>query len=591
MRAVTALLLLISLVGAQDANERLLRLLQDDLEESMRGAPTWATSRGDRRFDDRLADLGPDARRDRLEHAKMRLELLGEIDAGALTPANRVNAELLRYELRRRLEAARFCPWQTPISQLGGPQRELPQLPSRITFDTDEHFADYVARLEKVPAYIDQTIANLRAGLEAGRTPPRITLGEAASQALANGTDAQAKDPTLHPMYPPFRGARAKAPLAERARAAIRDGVVPAFRRLGEFLRDEYIPRCRDVLAASKSVDGAVWYRSRLRHHTTLDLGAEEIHATGLKEVARIRAEMMEVIARTDFPRRDELEGDELFHAFTDYLRTDPRFYFTDEEDLLAGYRDIAKRIDAWMPRLFGRLPRLAYGVKKMPPFIAPASPTAYYYSGSLKNGLPGYFVANTFRLDQRPRYEMVPLTLHEAVPGHHHQIALAQEMTDVPEWRTTLGYTAFGEGWALYSERLGLEMGLYEDPYDDFGRLSYEMWRAMRLVVDTGIHALGWSRKQAIEYMLENSALTKQNVAREVDRYIAWPGQATAYKIGEIEIRRLRARAERELGDRFDLRAFHDMVLEEGSIPLALLGRRAEAWMTGISSNTKGTK
>ena len=578
MRAL-ALLLLVSPLAAQDADARLLRLLADDLDERMRLSPTWATVRGDRRFDDRLGDEGPEARAAWLEHTRMRLKALAEIDAAALSPANRTNAGLFRYELEQRLEAARFHPEQMEVTQLSGPQQDLPQLPGRISFTERKHFEDYLKRLEQVPRYLDQVEANLRAGLAAGRTPPRVTLGDAAVQALDNGTEAQERDPTLHPMYPPFPDA--SHPLAEPAKALIREKVVPAFRRFGTFLRDEYIPKCRASTAAKDGVDGIDFYRSRLRHHTTLDLTAEEIHATGLAEVARIPAEMMTVIPRTDFPGRDALEGDALFRAFTEYLRTDPRFYFTDKEDLLRGYRDIAKRVDAWMPRLFSRLPRLSYGVKEMPAFIATSAPTAYYYSGSLRNGVPGNFVANTFRLDQRPKYEMVPLTLHEAVPGHHHQIALAQEMEGLPEWRTVLSYTAFGEGWALYAERLGLEMGdLLADPYDDFGRLSFEMWRALRLVVDTGLHAMGWSRERAIELMLANSALTRTNVEREVDRYISWPGQATAYKIGELKIRELRARAEKELGDRFDLRAFHDMLLEEGSIPLPLLEQNTLAWI-----------
>ncbi|MHC4550656.1 MAG: DUF885 domain-containing protein [Planctomycetota bacterium] len=578
-RTLVGLLALLAVARATpDANERLLALLRADLDAQMRRAPTWATGRGDRRFDDRLPDASDAARLAWLEHARRRLDALGEIDRSRLTPANRTNAWLLEYELVRRLEQARFHPEQTAVTQLGGPQRDLPQLPSRIVLTTPQHYVDYVKRLEAVPAYLDQTIENLRAGLAAGRTPPRVTLAQAAVQALSCATEQQQQDPTLHPMWPHYAGSGSDR---DRAARAIKGLVIPAFARFGRFLRDTYIPACRKSIAAADSVDGPAWYRSRLRYHTTLPLTAESIHATGLKEVARIRQEMMAVIRRTDFPAKDRFEGEALFRAFTEYLRTDPRFYFTRNQDLLAGYRDIAKRVDAWMPRLFGKLPRLAYGVKEMPPLIQAASPTAYYYSGSLKTGQPGYFIANTFRLDQRPKYEMVPLTLHEAVPGHHHQIALAQEMEHLPEWRTVLSYTAFGEGWALYAERLGLEMGdLLADPYDDFGRLSYEMWRAMRLVVDTGLHAKGWARQQAIDYMLANSALTRENVAREVDRYIAWPGQACAYKIGELKVRELRARAEKALGARFDLRAFHDTVLEEGSIPLAVLERRIDAWI-----------
>jgi uncharacterized protein (DUF885 family) len=578
VRTLSILLLGAAALAGPDADSRVLALLDEDFEDQMRRNPTWASERGDRRFDDMLPDESPAAVRDALEHAALRLQALLEIDRAALSPAARTHAALLEHELRERLAGAAFHPEQTPVTQLGGPQRDLPELPGQLSFTTEKHFRDYIARLERVPAHLDQVIANLRAGLAAGRTPPRVTLALAAEQALAHGTDAQAKDPTLHAMYPPFP--TGGAPLAAAAREAVANRVVPAFRRFGEFLRDEYVPRCRDSIAAKDSVDGIDWYRACLRHHTTLELSPDEIHELGLREVERIRAEMGAAIARTDFPRRAELQGDELFRAFTDWLRADPRFYHGSAEDLLAGYRDIAKRVDALMPRLFGRLPRLPYGVKEMPAFIAPASPTAYYYRGSLKTGVAGYFVANTFRLDQRPRYEMVPLTLHEAVPGHHHQIALSQEMEGMPEWRTTLSYTGFVEGWGLYAERLGIEMGLYGDPYDDFGRLSFEMWRALRLVVDSGIHAKGWARDRAIEYMLAHSALSRQNVEREVDRYIAWPGQACAYKIGELKIRELRATAERDLGERFDVRAFHDMLLEEGAIPLPLLEERVKAWI-----------
>ncbi|MHC4958294.1 MAG: DUF885 domain-containing protein [Planctomycetota bacterium] len=575
MRAAL-LIALLTTFAAADENEQILRLLADDLDAQMRRSPTWATSRGDRRFDDRLTDLSPAARDSWIQHCTLRLAELRKLDRSKLTPTNRTNAGLLEYELQRRIADHRFKPWQTPITQMGGLQRGLPELPSRSTFTKPKHFEDYLKRLEQVARNIDQTIADMREGLAAGNTPPRIVMGAAVDQALMHGRDLYAKDPQLHAMYPPFK---TEGPLSARARELITMQVAPAFRRLGEFLRDEYVPKCRPTTGAKDGAGGLEYYVHKLKGFTTLPLSPQEIHDTGLAEVARIRKEMLAVIEASDAPQKD-------FAGFTNFLRTDKRFYFTEKEDLLKGYRDVAKRVDAWMPRLFGKLPRLAYGVKEMPGYIAAASPTAYYYSGSLKTGMPGYFVANTHRLDQRPKYEMVALTLHEAVPGHHHQIAIAQELENLPEWRTVNSYTAFGEGWALYSERLGLEMGdLYADPYDNFGRLSYEMWRAMRLVVDTGLHAFGWTREKAVAYMLDNSALTKTNVAKEVDRYIAWPGQATAYKIGELTIRRLRARAESELGNRFDVRAFHDTVLEHGSIPLPVLERRVEAWIKARKS------
>jgi len=576
MRTVLALVLVATSSLAQTPeDEALQRLLADEFDSMMRAWPRWASERGDRRFDDQLEDASAKARLDRLEHSRLRRKSLAAIDTSKLSERNRANYALLDYELASRLRNAKFHSEQMPISQQNGPQIGLPQMASQLSITTPEQFANYVARLEAVPTLIDQFIANMRAGLAAGRVPPRLTVAPTAAQARQHATKVQIADPSLHAMYPPFKKEQIGTPIDKRARAAITSGVIPAFARLADFLEKEYIPKCRETIGAADGIDGLAYYESRLRHHTTLPLTADEIHATGEREVRRIRAEMETLIRKHDLPHKDD------FAAFVNFLRTDPRFYFTDKRDLLAGYRDICKRIDANMPALFGRLPRLPYGVREMPGFMAASAPTAYYYSGSLKNGIPGYFVANTFRLDQRPKYEMVSLTLHEAVPGHHHQNALVEEIEGQPEWRQTLGYTAFGEGWALYAERLGTEMkDVYRTPYDHFGRLSYEMWRAMRLVVDTGIHAKGWTRKQAVDFMLANSALTEKNVNSEVDRYIAWPGQATAYKIGELWIRRLRSKAESELGTRFDLRSFHDTVLAEGAIPLPVLEERINAWI-----------
>jgi len=571
-----------------ETRQRLLELLQEDLDARMQASPTWASARGDRRFDDALPDVSAEARSAYRAAAQARLARLKALDVSALSENERVHADLLAHELEQGEEWERFLTWQMPLTQLWGPQQSLPQLPDSLSFTSDAQLLSYVKRLEAVGAYLDQTIANMREGLAAERTPPRLVLAKAADQASSHCTEAHAADPTSHPMYAPFKKGDVDGALAARAKKAILAGVIPAFRRLAAFLREEYTPGCRESTACSAAKDGEAYYALQIRHYTTTDMSADAIHALGLEEVARIRGEMFETIARSDFSRKESLEGDALFAAFTSYLREDPRFYHPSAEALLAGYRAIAKRIDAELPRLFGTLPRLTYGVKEMPAFMAPTAPTAYYYSGSLENGVPGWFVANTHKLDQRPRYEMVPLTLHEAVPGHHLQNAIAQEMQDVPEWRTILSYTAYGEGWALYAERLGLEMGdgergFYQDPYDDFGRSSYEMWRATRLVVDTGLHAKGWSRQQAIEFMLRNSALTQENVDREVDRYIAWPGQALAYKLGELRIRALRARAEERLGDKFDLRSFHDTILGQGQVPLDVLERIVERWIASV--------
>ncbi len=583
-----ALLMLASATArAQSADDRLAALLDAQFDAGLRADPLGASERGRREFDNLLPDLSESARNQQLAETRQRLELLRAIPRDELSPMRRVDAGLLEWELTRDIEGARFERWQFPVTRLHGPQTSLPQLPDNLPIAGEQQQRAYLERLRRMPAYIDQVIANMRAGIESGRVPPKVTMegvpAQCFRQALLGGAD-----PRVHALYKPFEGQEGELALA--AATVIQRDVAPAFERLGEFVRDEYIPACRDSVGVFDEPDGKAYYDFALKGHTTLDVTADQVHQIGLREVARIRAEMFDVIARSDYPHKDDLSGDDLFRAFTEYLRTDPRFYFTNPEDLLAAYRNIAKRVDGEMPRLFHHLPRLPYGVREMPAFMSAEAPTAYYYPGSPDNGVAGFFVANTYALDQRPKYEMIALTLHEAVPGHHHQIALAQELEEqgLHEWRTTLGYTGFVEGWALYAERLGLEMGdgergFYEDPYDDFGRLSYEMWRAMRLVVDTGIHAKGWSRQQAIDYMLANSGLSQTNIEREVDRYIGWPGQATGYKMGELHIRELRAHAEEVLGDKFDLRGFNDAILKNGAVPLEVLTEQIEDWIRSM--------
>ena len=599
-----ALAAMLALLAAQrtyagPADDALLALLAEDLEAQRRASPVSASQRGDRRFDAQLPDASPEARRAFIDGSRDRLERLRAIDREHLTSANALNAELLAYELSMRIERARFKRWQMPVTQMWGPQLWLPQLPDQLSFTTARHLEDYLARLEAIPAYLRQVEANMRAGMREGRVPPRLVIAGAVAQATQHTNEAFERAPSNHPLFAPFESNLATPELRDAAAEAIGERVVPAFARFGAFLADEYVPACREGIAAVDAPLGQAAYASDVRYYTSLDYTPEQIHRIGLREIERIREEMFATIERSDFFKRDHVQSiltsdlhplrrrEQIFTAFVEFLRTDPRFYFETPGALLAGYRDIAKQIDAHMPAFFEVLPRLSYGVREMPAFMAPSAPTAYYYRGSIETGVPGYFVANTYKLDSRPRYEMIALTLHEAVPGHHHQIALAQELEarGLPEWRSELSYNAFAEGWALYAERLGLEMGdppfgLYADPYDDFGRLSYEMWRAMRLVVDTGMHALGWSREQAIDLMLANSALTRPNIEREVDRYIAWPAQALGYKLGEIEIRALRSKAEAALGERFDIRTFHDALLEQGALPLPILRARIEAWV-----------
>lgn len=568
-------------VSAQDAEARLDALLDAESRDAVDAWPPWGSSLGRERYDALMPDPSPAARAKRARVLRERLRALAAIPSAELSPERALDARLLRHELELERANEAFADWQTPVGPMGGPQQWILQMTERVRYDAPRRRRAFLKRLEQVPAYLAQEIQNLRAGLAAGRTPPRIVLGRVVEQARAHTDEASARDPSGHPLFRPFLAA-SPAEQAE-AKRVLREALIPAFRRFATFLEQTYLPGCRRTIAAQDLPQGRADYALALRRHSTTELSADEIHRIGLDEVARIAREMQEVIARSDF-RAPAGERDR-FQAFLSYLRADSRFYHRDPESLLDAYRAIAKRVDAELPRLFRRLPRLSYGVRAMSAAIAPSSPTAYYYRGSPESGVAGTFVANTYRLDQRPRYEQVPLTLHEAAPGHHLQIALAQELEGVHPWRRTRGYTAFVEGWALYAERLGLEMGegprgLYGDPYDDFGRLTYEMWRAMRLVVDTGIHSKGWTRARAIAFMLERSALSEENVQREVDRYIAWPGQAVAYKLGELAIRRLRREAEQALGEGFDLRAFHDVVLGAGAVPLDVLEDQVRRWI-----------
>lgn len=568
--------------------------MSEYLEALHERSPEWIGPRfGDERLNDRMGDVSPAANLawdERVVALRLQLENLPRDD---FSEADRLDADLMVHQLDSQIAGARFRDWQMPITSLSGPQIWLPQLSSNLPMTTDKHRRDYLARLRQIPIVIGDTIDAMRQGMAEGRVPPRAAVAPAVAQAMAQGSPAYLEDPATNPFYRPFLGLDQDSELATQARAVITERIVPVYRELALFLQNEYLPAAREAVGISQGVDGPAAYDYALALHTTLpDATAESIHQTGLEQVARLRSEMMAVIADTDWAGNNAARAndDAKFKAFTEFLRTDPRFYFTNPEDLLNAYKVVSKDIDAEMPRLFRRLPRLSYGVRPIPAFASAASPTAYYYPGSAETGVPGYFMANLDNLDQRPRYDIIALTLHEAVPGHHHQIALAQELDNQHPVRATLGFTAFTEGWGLYAELLGLEVGgprgaagngLYADPYDNFGRLNFEMWRALRLVVDTGIHALGWDRQRAIDYMAANSALSARNIESEVDRYIGMPGQATGYLIGQLAIRDLRAQAERTLGDRFDLRAFHDALLEAGALPLPVLESKMNRWIT----------
>ncbi|RMI09635.1 MAG: DUF885 domain-containing protein [Calditrichaeota bacterium] len=552
--------------NSDEATRRLYQLFEEEWEYQLREFPEQATFQGDRRYNDRLTDYSPEAIQRRQAHDREVLKRIRQINREMLSPADQLNYDLFEKRYRERVERQRFHDYLMPVTQLWGPQIDLPQLVSVTPFEEVADYEAYFKRLAAVPTQITQITALMRRGMEEGWIMPREPL-----RGVADQIQAQLKADTSESVfYNPFRQfpedvpREARKRLREQALKVLQERVLPAFQQFYDFFTGEYYPRTPEQVGAWMWPEGKAYYENRVRFFTTTNLTPEEIHQIGLGEVRRIRAEMEAIIRKVKF------EGS--FQEFVHFLRTDPQFYYTDPHDLIVGYRDICKRIDPELVKLFGKLPRIPYGVKEIPAYQAPTTYTGYYQEPASDGSRAGYFFANTYKLNTRPKYEMEALAAHEAVPGHHLQIALALELENLPKFRRHSSITAFVEGWALYAESLGEDLGLYQDPYSKFGQLTYEMWRACRLVVDTGMHYLKWTRQQAIDFMKENTAKTEHDITNEVDRYIVWPGQALAYKIGELKIKELRAFAEKELGERFDIREFHDRILENGAIPLDIL-------------------
>ena len=496
------------------------------------------------------------------------------LDSASLHGENLLNHRLMGYVLGQKLMLVDFDTGRMPFTNDSGFFNMMSYVSRQTKFKTADDYEAYAARLSELPRYFDQHADNMRRGMATGYTASEQILPGIVDVVTGLGK-GKAED---HAFFTPFLGFPDTIPKSEQVRLkslglkAMNDKVLPAYGALLTFLTQEYGPSARKTVGIGTTQAGRDYYKALVKYFTTLDITPDEVHTLGLSEVKRIRAEMDEIIKETKF------EGS--FKDFLKFLRTDEQFYAKSADDLLKEAAWIAKRIDGQMPKYFGKLPRLSYGVMAVPDEIAPNYTTGRYWGGNPEQGLAGNYVVNTYDLSQRPLYNLPALTLHEGVPGHHHQISLAQEMKDVPEFRRNLYPNAFGEGWGLYSEKLGVEMGIYRTPYEQFGRLTYEMWRACRLVVDTGMHWKGWTRDQAEACFLENSALAPHNIRTEVDRYISWPGQALAYKIGELKILELRNRAEDKLGADFDIRSFHDAVLSAGGIPLNVLEDRIDAWI-----------
>ena len=575
MKRLLALLVLLALPVSADEVARLHALFDRTWEFQLKEDPLFATSVGRHEYGDRLPAIAPADLARQYAFQKAALAELATIDRAKLPPFEAVNYDEFKRQLGIAIGNYELGDYQVPFNADSGFHSGFSRLSKDVPLATAKDYENYIARLRAWPAYVEQQIAHMRTGLRRGMSVPRATLEGYESTIAAHAVD----DPSKSVFWEPFAQFPASVPASEheRLRTAGRAAVASAvsgYATLLDFFRKEYLPGARKTLAAYEMPNGRAYYQHKIREFTTLDLTPQEIHKTGLAEVERIGAEMNAVMKQVGF------QGD--FAAFLQFLRTDPRFYAKTPEELLARASRIAKRIDGKLPSLFRTLPRLPYTVEPVPADIAPKYTTGRYVGAPQGSTQPGIYWVNTYKLDARPLYNLEALTLHEAVPGHHLQIALSHELANLPNFRRYSYISAFGEGWGLYSEWLGLEAGFYTDPYDNFGRLTYEMWRACRLVVDTGIHSMGWTRQQAIDYMATRTALPIHEVTTEVDRYISWPGQALAYKLGELEIKKLRRRAETTLGPRFDVRDFHDVVLGSGSVPLSVLEANVDAWIAG---------
>ena len=549
--------------------------LDENWQDTMEKSPLFASLLGDKRYDDKISSNSIDDFIAESEYERYVLDVLNEINPNNLSEENQLNYRLLKSDYEINLEGRKYPGYYMRLNQRGGVQ-DYYLYGNRLNFVDLQSYKNWFERVKGYTQNVRNSLEINREGLELGYTQPKLVTRGVSAQIGA----MLERDLEDHPYYKIFKsvGEVASAQEAEELQNEVKDFIQnvlnPTYQELYDFLVNEYLPKSRDSIGISDVPNGKEWYEYLARYHTTTDLTPDEIHEIGLREVAKIRAEMEGIIEQVGW------DGD--FNSFLQYLRTDPRFYFETGEELLQAYRAMSKEIDAYMPTLFNKLPRAPYGVIPIPMESAPFTTTAYYNAPS--EGRPGYYYANLYMPEVRPKYEIPVLSVHEAVPGHHHQISLAQEMENVPNFRKYLSITAFVEGWGLYSEQLGESMGIYDDPYDKFGQLTYDMWRAVRLVVDTGMHYKSWSRDDAVNLFLENTAKTEQDINNEVDRYIAWPGQALAYKIGQLKIMELRDKSKEALGEDFDIKDFHDHILSFGSIPLSILEEKVDEFIEAES-------
>lgn len=557
------------------------KLFDADWDYQMEQSPTTASTLGDRRWNDRWEDVSVAAIEKRHEHRIDVLAQLKKIDRQKLSTADQLNYDLFLKDLGNDIEEYKYRTFLLPLNQRGGIQSS-DELAELLRFQTVKDYEDWIARLRAFPRLMDQTIALMRDGIKARIIWPKVVLDRVPTQIDKQIVENPQDSPFFKPFkeFPPDIPSPERERLAASAREAITSSIVPAFRQLKQFFAAEYLPAAFDKVGAWQLPQGTEYYAFEARKYTTTNMTPQEIHQKGLSEVARISAEMQTIMDKVGFKGTRK--------EFFQKLRTDPQFYYKTPEELFEAYQAMAKRIDPNLVKVFRTLPRMPYGVVPIPEKSAPDTTTAYYNGPAADGSRAGLYYVNLYKPETRPKWEMMALSLHESVPGHHLQIALAQELGEIPKFRRYGGYTAFVEGWGLYAESLGEEMGLYDDPYSKFGQLTYEMWRAVRLVVDTGMHDMKWDRQKAIDYFMDNAAKSENDIINEIDRYITDPGQALAYKIGELKFKELRARANRELGASFDVREFHDVVLLSGAVPLDVLERNVDAWLAKKKQGSK---
>ncbi len=558
-----------------DATKQLYSLIDAEWERGLVNSPERASYLGDLRWNDKWDDDSLDAIERRQAETIRVLGEIKKIDRSKLSVPDQLNYDLFQKQYERRIESHRFKEFLLPINQRGGIQTA--HTTTRfLKFETLKHYEDWLNRLKSFPVKMDQNLALMREGKRLKIMWAKKVLERVPGQIQQQIVEDPEKSPWFEAFkkFPESISEADQKRLQTEARSAIRERIVPAYKKLNDYFVDEYLPASYPEAGIWQHPDGEDYYAYLARSYTTTNMTPKEIHEKGLSEVARIRAEMEKIREKVGF------KGDLL--AFFEHLRTDPKFFYSTPDELLFAYRAISKRIDPEVPKVIKTMPRMPYGVIPIPEQIAPDTTTAYYNAPAADGTRPGYYFVNLYKPETRPKWEMMALSIHEAVPGHHLQISLQQELGEVPNFRKYGGFTAFTEGWGLYSESLGEEMGLYEDPYDKFGQLTYEMWRAVRLVVDTGIHHYKWDRQKAIDFFAGNAAKTEQDIVNEIDRYISNPGQALAYKIGELKIKEMRAKASEALGEDFDLREFHDVVLLSGAVPLDILEKNVEVWIAG---------